>query len=275
MRVRGFFKPRLSILGERYSPLEWYRNHRADAFVLSFPKTGRTWLRLMMHRALSLHLGVTPTDPLEFHDFTAADPRVPRIRVIHDDEPHWRHPHTLHESKERYRGKRVILLVRDPRDAIVSLWFQNTKRWKVFDKSLHEFLWQSRGSLRSMVRFYNIWAANRHVPRELLLVRYEGMHADPVGTLRNAMALIGVDDVPDRVLVDAIEENRIDALRQREASLRYGTKRLRPGDLGDPESFKARKGKVGGYAEYLSPEDIRAANELINRELDPWYGYEV
>jgi hypothetical protein len=273
MRVRGFFKPRLSIFRERYSPVEWYENHRAQVFFVSFPKTGRTWLRMMIHTGLARHLGVTPTDPLEFHEFTDADPRIPRVRVLHDDEPHWKHPHQLHDTKERYRGKRVLLLVRDPRDTIVSLWFQNTKRWKVFDKGLHEFLWQSRGSLESMIRYYNIWAANRDVPEELLLVRYEDLHAEPVLWLQKAFTFLGVDDVPDELLLDAVEQNRIDQQRRREAALQYGIKRLRPGDVRDLDSYKARRGVAGGYVDYLSPQDIEDATRVIREQLDPWYGY--
>jgi hypothetical protein len=40
----------------------------------------------------------------------------------------------------------------------------------------------------------------------------------------------------------------------------------------DPESFKVRRGKVGGYREYLSAEDLEyAADALL--ELDPQFSY--
>ena len=45
-----------------------------------------------------------------------------------------------------------------------------------------------------------------------------------------------------------------------------------PRDVRDPESFKVRRGKVGGYREYLSLEDQQyAANALA--ELDSRFGY--
>ena len=45
-----------------------------------------------------------------------------------------------------------------------------------------------------------------------------------------------------------------------------------PGDVRDPESFKVRRGKVGGYREYLSVEEQQyAANALA--ELDSRFGY--
>jgi len=40
----------------------------------------------------------------------------------------------------------------------------------------------------------------------------------------------------------------------------------------DPESFKVRRGKVGGYREYLSPEDLDYAADAL-RELDARFGY--
>ena len=45
------------------------------------------------------------------------------------------------------------------------------------------------------------------------------------------------------------------------------------GKAGDAESFKTRKGKIGGYAEYLSPEDVEWLNRRIDTELDPYFGY--
>lgn len=272
MRVRGFVKPRMSILRERYSPVEWHRTRRADAFILSFPKTGRTWLRLMLHECLEQLKGVDVTDPLSLEGFGEVHGDVPRIRVLHDDEPHFKHPHQLRRTKERYRGKRVVLLVRDPRDAIVSLWFQMTRRWKILDKDLNEFLWQSRGSLRSMVRYYNIWLENWDVPQQTLLVRYEDMLADPLSWLREVLGFLGIEGVSEEVLVEAVEQNRIDRVRDREASLSYD-KRLKPGDVDDPESYKARRGVAGGFVDYLSPEDIERATRFIREHMNPRYGY--
>jgi hypothetical protein len=47
---------------------------------------------------------------------------------------------------------------------------------------------------------------------------------------------------------------------------------LHPGDVRDPESFKVRRGKVGGYREYLSAEDQQFAEAALTK-LDPRFGY--
>lgn len=273
MRVRNLVKPRMSIFRERYSPLEWMRNRQADVFLVWFPKTGGTWIRLLLSGALSRHTGVAPEEPLDFSPYPKADAAIPRIRWLHDDEPHWKRAHQLHATKDRYRGKKVVLLVRDPRDALVSLYFQMTRRWKVTDASLHEFLRQPRGSIDTLVRYYNIWADQRGVPEELLLIRYEDVHEDTEGTLRRLLDFCGLEGIGDDIVRESVEANRIGAQRKREAQNTEGTSRLRPGVQGDPESFKARRGKVGGYIDYLEPSDVERLTAKIEAGLDPWYGY--
>jgi hypothetical protein len=273
IRLRGLCKPRLSVIGARYSPGQWYRNRNADVFLVWFPKTGGTWVRLLLNSALAKHTGIEPSHPLEFDAFVSASAGIPLIRALHEDEPHWKRPDQLSENKERYSDRRVILLARDPRDAIVSLYFQMTKRWRVTQKSLSEFLWQPRGSFESMIRYYNIWAENRDVPRNLLLLRYEDLHQDRRGCLRRMLDFIGIHGVADGVVDEAICENSIDKLRERELAGTYSTHRLRPGRAGDPDSFKARRGKVGGYVDYLSESEIARTTEIIEQRLDPWYGY--
>jgi hypothetical protein len=45
------------------------------------------------------------------------------------------------------------------------------------------------------------------------------------------------------------------------------------GDVRDAESFKMRRGRVGGYPKYLSEGQQYAANAPT--ELDPWFGYSL
>ncbi len=54
----------------------------------------------------------------------------------------------------------------------------------------------------------------------------------------------------------------------------FDSKILRAGDTQDPESFKVRRGKIGGFEDYLSPEDQALAASAL-QELDPRFGYSV
>jgi hypothetical protein len=261
---------------ERWSPYRYYLNRRAEVFMLWFPKCGGTWAKLQLHTALTKHYGVVGAPPLELEHLKDFEPRIPRIRPFHDDAPHWKTPEQLREHKRRYAGRKVMLLVRDPRDAIVSLHLQVTKRWKVDpNMSLDEFIWNPRGSFHTMIRYYNIWAKNRDVPSELMLLRYEDMRADPHAAVRKMIDFVGVPDVTDELIREAVEYNQIEKLREREAAGQYDTRRLQPGDPNDPDSFKARKGKVGGFREVLRPEDVEKMTQILRDEMDPWYGYPI
>ncbi|MBO6937664.1 MAG: sulfotransferase domain-containing protein [Deltaproteobacteria bacterium] len=272
MDVRNVLKPRMSVLRERWSPVERAKNRRADAFLVWFPKTGGTWMRIMLSRAMSLHSGHEPADPLTFESFPKADPSLPYLRWLHDDEPHWKRPEQLTANKERYRGRKVILLVRDPRDTVVSLYFQMTRRWKVCRCTLDEFIRQPRGSIRTMIRYYDIWAEHRNVPERIELFRYRDVHADPHGSLRRALDLLGLSAIDDGIVAQAVRDSSFESLRRQELGGVHASSRLRPGRRGDSESLKVRRGKVGGYRDYLDEAQIAWIDEQIG-SLDAWYGY--
>jgi len=48
---------------------------------------------------------------------------------------------------------------------------------------------------------------------------------------------------------------------------------LMPRDKNDPESFKTRRGKVGGYVDYLTPQDIEFLDAKMREGLPLCYGY--
>jgi len=62
-------------------------------------------------------------------------------------------------------------------------------------------------------------------------------------------------------------------MKKMEAAGAFDSKILQPGDVRDPESFKVRRGKVGGYREYLSSDDQAYAADALTK-LDPRFGYD-
>ena len=81
------------------------------------------------------------------------------------------------------------------------------------------------------------------------------------------------ESAPDMTMFhEALEFSRFENMQKLEAAGAFDSKILHPGDVRDPESFKVRRGKVGGYREYLSAEDQAfAASELA--KLDTRFGY--
>jgi hypothetical protein len=254
---------------------EFRRSLKVDAYVVSYPKCGRTWVRMMIGKYL---LGDRPGDPLEVFDLTKAAPGVPTIEFTHDDYPQLKPFDGLFPDKSIYRGKQVVLLVRDPRDVLVSYYFQYTRRGAKerandaqFDGTISDFIRQDIGALKSIVAFYNIWARNRMVPKSFHLLRYEALNHDTAGELQALIDFLGLPDLGARARDNAVKAANFENMRRLEEAGTLRNNRLRPTVAGDPEAFKVRRGIVGGYRDYLSADDIGYVEDHIARELDPFY----
>lgn len=242
-----------------------------DVFLISFPKCGRTWLRLMLGMAIAKHFNLEHPDLIsaivDLQPLARLHPDIPKICVTHDDKPLWKKAVMLNESKEEYKNAKVIFLVRDPKDAIVSSYFQKTKRYVgkkhgAYEGELSAYIREEVGSLDSLLAFYNIWAANRHIPKDFLLVRYEDMHVNIQKELQRTLSFIGLNNISDDIIKEAIKFASFDNMRRMEEEGKLAV-RLQPGDSKDPESYKTRKGKVGGYTEYLTQDDIEYINQRM------------
>ncbi|TGR37597.1 sulfotransferase domain-containing protein, partial [Mesorhizobium sp. M8A.F.Ca.ET.198.01.1.1] len=122
------------------------------------------------------------------------------------------------------------------------------------------------------IALFNLqWFAAARQMKKIALLRYEDMQRDTEGTLRAIGDFIG-RHFADSDLADVTYNRSFERMRQSEASgelgLRYGGK-LRPRDPDDPESFKVRRGKVGGYLDYLDAEAIAYCDGVLAR-LDYW-----
>jgi hypothetical protein len=270
---------------------DWYAVQSADACLISFPKCGRTWLRLMMGYSLVRQFGlenISLDKAMEFKYLATLNPKIPKIIVSHDDEPFWKTPDELVTSKAKYRHSKVIFLARDPRDVVVSSYFEKKKRafiytveqrrkafngMECYGGELSDYIYESIGSLSTIIKFYNIWAENRNMIQDFLLVRYEDIHANPQKELQRTLEFLGVSGVRDDILDESVELAAFDKLHQMERSGTFDSYRLKTLDKKDRESYKTRKGKVGGYVEYLNREEIEYLNRQIEENLSDIYGY--
>ncbi len=247
----------------------------------------------MLGRAIATQFQLQDPDllakSLELEPLAQLHPDIPTIRISHDDKPQWKSLDEIEESKLKYQSHRVILLVRDPRDVMVSFYFQHKYRIRdgkqiegrpiqPYAGDLASHLREPGGALERLLKFYNVWAANQNIPKAFLRVRYEDLHTQPQQELDRVLHFLGLS-VGDRILADAVEFAQFDQMRALEQSGQLATSRLTPGDPSNPESFKTRRGEVGGYQHYFSDHDIEYVNQRIAKTLTPeaiaLYGYSV
>ena len=268
-------RPKRSPMGLKklLKPLGEIREHRrARVIVVSYPKSGRTWLRALVARTYAeQQMGVPEALAFDSFAVSKAAGALP-TRYTHDDTPNTDAlAYTkLERDKSRYRGKKVIFLCRDPRDVAVSCYFQATRRHRVFDGSISDFIRSEKFGIRKILTFYNIWHASRDIPAEFMLIHYEDLHRDPHTHLKRVIEMMGIDEVDHEALDRAIEFSRFENMRKQEETNYYGTKQMRPKDVNDAESFKVRKGKVGGYSEYLLSSDCDYADRQIKEMWCPF-----
>ena len=250
------------------------------AIILSVPKSGRTWLRAFLCAYFCKRFGLEFTLRPDRHH----DARIPRVIFSHDVFEH----RTKGDRWDRLRGKylvprrelnraKIILLVRDPRDCFVSLYLQLTKRdpnapIKLRQKTVSEMLRDRRFGMYAIINAMNDWINEFSGRDNFSLVRYEAMRASPAEHFRDLLAVLGESSADANIFQEALEFSRFENMQKLEAAGAFDSNILHPGDVRDPESFKVRRGKVGGYREYLSVEDQQYAATAL-AQLDPLFGY--
>jgi hypothetical protein len=257
-------------------PLTKLREHaNADVYVVSYPKSGRTWLRMMLCGVYAGRAGAPATDLTVLtrgREFS-----LPNIHFTHDGAAMAGKARTVEQlgrNKRKYRTKKIVFLARDVRDTLTSSYFHATRRIKVFSGTPSEFARSEKFGVDKLITFLNIWAAGRAVPRDFLLVRYEDLKRDTAGELRRLLEFLGVAPTAEEVRA-AVEAASLDNMRKLERAGAVNSPAMRPADATDANSYKVRKGVVGGHAELFNAEDIAFLNEKIARELDPFFGYKA
>jgi hypothetical protein len=178
----------------------------------------------------------------------------------------------LTDDKTNFSGTDVMLLVRDPRDVVVSCYFQATRRKSRYEGDIHAFIRSSTHGIRKIIQYYKIWFNNQASPTSFTLLKYEQLHEQPLQSLQTALKFFGAENIPHKVLKDAVEFASFDSMKEMERNNSLKNKKLRPGDVNDPESFKVRKGKIGGYQDYLNEADIAYCKTMME-EMDCPFGY--
>jgi hypothetical protein len=250
-----------------------------DHVLMSWGKSGRTWLRLMLSRFYQLAYDIPEGRMLEFDNLHQVNPAIPRLFFTHsnylrDYTGDW-------TTKRAFYDKRVIMLVRDPRDVAVSQYFQWKFRMRPVKKllndypphgadvSMFEFVMGEGAGLPAILDFFEIWQRELPKVKASIVVRYEDMRADPPGTLGRVLAFLGT---PGTVAYAAYENMK--QLEQKNVFWLSGI-RLRPGDRANPDSYKVRRAKVGGWRDYFDERQGAAIDAMLAARPLPLFGYGV
>jgi hypothetical protein len=257
---------------------------KADYAIVSFGKSGRTWLNVMLSRFFQLRFGLPEESLLSFDNLHGMNRAIPKILFTHDN---YIRDYTGDGSgKASFYNKPTVLLVRHPGDVTVSQFFQWRYRMhrhkKVLndypphgaDVSIFDFTMHEKAGLEKAVRFMNEWAKELPQLRNCLVVRYEDMRSNAKTELDRILTWMGQKPTEAEV-TGAVDFASFDNLKKLEDKQVFKTsgKRMMPGEKGNPDSYKVRRAKVGGYRDYFTDEQVLEIDAYIREHLDPIFGY--
>lgn len=259
----------------------------ADVAIVSFGKSGRTWLRVMISRYYQLVHGIPERALLGFDNYHRRDSRIPKIFFTHDN--YIKDYTGEHDSKAAFYAKKVVLLVRNPKDIAVSQYFQWQHRMRPAKKKLnqypphgaevsaYDFVMDPACGLPDIIGYLNLWAREAEHVESLLVVRYEDLRSDPNRTLRQVIDFISDGHADGSAVDGAVEYSSVENMRKLEEKNVFWLAggRMRPGKKGDPNSYKVRRAKVDGYKDYFNDTERAVIDELVSHDLSPTYGYEA
>jgi hypothetical protein len=268
--------------GRRWRRKSLARFRQADVLVVCHAKSGQTWLRTMISHLYHLKYGVPAKELIKFDNFHSYSADIPKIYITKD---------TRHSGKAGPGGgefissdKKVVFLVRDPRDTAVSFYFhvQGRATGRELARksipvdartlSISEFVMDDRFGLPNIIALMNRWEREIQDLPNALLIRYEEMHAAPQDLLHRVMDFIG-DQFTAEQFDQAVEFASFDSLKEKEREGFFDGERLRPGDAANPDTYKVRRGRIGGYTDYFTAGQLAEIDLMVHETLLSFYGY--
>jgi Sulfotransferase domain len=258
------------------------RQQNADALIVSHTKSGRTWLRIMISHLYHLRYETPESEIIDYDNLHKLNPAIPRLYFNRDT----RVP-TFDLNKPYVQvpaSKKVLFLVRDPRDVAVSFYFHVCNRaserelsrkgisTEAMSLSLYQFVTHEELGIPRIISHFNRWHEEMQAMPSTLVIHYEQIRTEPVNTLGKIMPFIDRPFDEDE-LRQAVEFASFDSLSRKEKDGFFTSGRMRPTNPDDAGTFKVRRGKVGGYRDYFTEEENVAIDAMVRERLHPFYCY--
>jgi len=282
---------RVALRRKHLAALELAKAHRANFLIIGHPKSGNTWLKVMISRLYQLRYDLPESKLINTDEFARKIPEIPRLAATNGYYSYEGEVGKLLASgaaDNPLRHKPVLFLARNPIDIAVSWYHQFTKRQSrakqelinyfidhPIDRhaiSMWDFVRHSDIGLPSLIEYQNTWARNVRDLEHGMLAKYEQLRSEPVPTLHKITQLMGENFSEDEVRA-AVEWGSFDNLQKLETSGTFSQGGMKLVNANDPSTFKVRRGKVGGYRDDFEPEQVAELEALVRDNILPELGY--
>ena len=241
-----------------------------DTLLVSYPRSGNNLARFLLANLTEPGAAVSFANidrkvPFVYNHTRRSLSKIPRPRLL-----------ATHEYFDP-RYPKVIYIVRDPRDVVVSLYHLNLRQQLIEDgypweRYVPRFL---RGDLPdwgpwTWADHLVSWVAARGNSSTFFFVRYEDLQADTAGTLKRLSEFLAMERTPEE-LAQVAQASSADKMRafEKEAGDAWPSgRKLRK------EIPFVRSAKTGGWRRFLS-EELAAQIEIAWAPLLQQLGYEI
>jgi hypothetical protein len=260
------------------------RGSRGIWWLASYPKSGSTWARMVLNAAVTgfppninagyqyatadhakhllQHTAAIPVSDMTPHDFLCY--RLAALRnhlAIFPERDACLKTHNANLSIcdvpliPTWITKGAVYIVRDPRDVVISFAkhlgrdIDNTIELMASEAAA---VYETGTCFRHMVSSWSMHVTSwldEDCPLQVGLIRYEDMHAYPLHAFRKLLDCLGLASVDDDRIAWAVEQCRLDKLRQQEDATGFVEASRKT------ERFFG-EGRRGGWRDVLSPEQV-------------------
>ena len=209
-----------------------------DVFIVSYPKSGNTWVRFLLANLLA------PEKQISFRNIEDYVPNIYKSSATLEEREGRRYIKTHHPCYDLY--PKTVYIYRDGRDALVSYYHYATGK-KVFAGTFADFIFSP------FVEQFSSWKehvtsaldfASEH-PDRILMLQYEEMLGQALACAARVTAFLEME-CDERAIAQAVEKSSFDRLKRVEQT--FGGE-----NLIKPLTF-FRSGKSGQWHEYFTSE---------------------
>ena len=274
-KYNGVVLPRLT--PERWEQLKHFPLRSDDVFIATYPKCGTTWVQQMVKLlrnggqgdSVKLDRSIPWLEILEsdmgkilrYTSDMATSPDVLSPRAFKSHFPYEFVPGGLpHTTSAKY-----IYVMRNPKDACVSLWHHRKMSGDSvpWDQHLSDTL-SEKCLYGTWFDHVLGWWKHKYAPN-ILFIKYEDIVSDPRAAVQSVAEFIGIEEITEELLCNVIQNSSFANMKE-DPTCNYSWLVGQDKPFSKEEKF-FRKGKVGNWKEYFSPDENKRFDELFQEKL--------